>query len=355
VLACLISAVAGAQTISNVPAPLIGFTDISGSGTALTGAAGQGDIPGDDTESTFTSTVGNGLFPAGGVIMGSNGMAISGGTYSAYNSCCSQVAITGATTGANFGYPAAAKILAPYYTDLYCSSNPNTTMYWQEFAGVVLIMQWNNVEKFSYVGAGTVTFQIQVFQGVCGSPDQIQYLLADTTFAASGPVALFNNGGGDPTNFAHTMIGYVGGAYGNAAWSYDTAGSAPDGTCLTIAKGGPFTATWSSPLGVGSVQLDICNGPPGGSYVLPLTFYAGNFPNGWLNGLAIPIDELNNELGTGFPFVGISLLNGSGAFTLGPFQAGFLSGLTFYSLVYAIPSGSPVPSAHTPATSYSIP
>jgi hypothetical protein len=114
------------------------------------------------------------------------------------------------------------------------------------------------------------------------------------------------------------------------------------------------TIVWTSPLGAGSLQGNFCAGPAFGTYFLAVTFYAGNFPNGWLYGVAIPLSELVAELSDGFPFV--ASLDGTGAFQLGPFGGGSLpSGATFYDVVLTLPLGSPVPTEHTAANSYVIP
>ena len=82
-----------------------------------------------------------------------------------------------------------------------------------------------------------------------------------------------------------------------------------------------------------------------------MTLAAGGYPAGWLYGVDISLAELQNELATGFPFLGP--LNAAGAFTLGPF--GVPSGLTFYAVSLGIPTGGPTPTIHTPAISYIVP
>ncbi len=316
------------------------FVDISlTGGTAFIGA-------GDDTMHTFTSTIGNSLFPAGAIAVSSNGVALSGASAGAYVTFGNGGPITSATTPASVGLPACTAAVCAFWDDLYTPiANPNTTIWWQELSGVLYIM-WKDIDHFypspTY---GLITFEIQVFSNPgCGSP-AIQILYPDATFEVSGTGV---------TGGASATIGYINGAPGNglvsAGWSYNTP-SVSDGTTLSIG-GTAFTHTWTSPLGSGSLQANIAGGPSGGLYFLAITFNAGSFPNGWFYGLSIGINDLAAEINAGFPFVGP--LDGCGGFQLGPF-GGLPPGLTLYSVVVAAPAGSTVPIGATPAVTYTIP
>ncbi len=335
VAACVFATVASAQVAITNALPG-SFVDISTTGTAIAGA-------GDDTAHGITTTVGNDMFPAGPVTITSNGYIVAAaGTTSTFGNS----AITGTSTGTLVGYAAGEKALCPFWDDLYAVGAPNATIYWQEISGVLYI-QYQNIGHFatsSAAGGPGITFQVQIFQGGGCSPSLIQVLYPDATFG--GAQAANDNG-------ASATVGYIDGAAttNNAQYSFNTAASIPDGTVLTFTKAAPFTLVFSSPLGAGSLQMNICGGSPFGQYFMPLTFNAGAFPNGWLNGIDITFPELLSEIGT-FPFQGP--LDGSGSFALGPFT-GLPSSLTFYALAYHIPAGSPVPANHSPATSYTIP
>jgi len=323
---CFIVAAASAQV---TVAPGSGtFIDISTSGTALLGA-------GDDSAHGFTSTIGNDLLPAGPIVVTSNGYIVAGALPG--SSIFSNSAITATSNGTQFGYAATNKVLCPFWDDLYASGAPNATLYWQEIAGM-LIIQWQNVGAYptsSAAGGPGATFQVQVIGGGCG---QINMIYPDATFG--GAQAANDNG-------ASATVGYVGGAGANGQYSFDTAGSIPDGTSLTVKA---FAQAWSSPLGIGSIQYNVCNGAPTGNYQLCLTLNAGAFPNGWLYGIDIGLTELQGELGAPI-FYGT--LNGSGAAQVGPF-GGLPSGLTLYSVTFNIPVGS-VPTVHTSPAAYTIP
>lgn len=135
-----------------------------------------------------------------------------------------------------------------------------------------------------------------------------------------------------------------------ASWSPSSSGAFP----VNVAVGAGFTLAFSSPFGPGSVRIDFAGGPPSGTYIFALTFFAGAFPNGWLFGVDLPIAELQNLLNTGPPFVG--QLGACGTFTIGPFGGvGFLSGIPMYGVALGMPVGSPVPTVHSSAVTYTIP
>src|SRR4029079_13647637 len=129
-------------------------------------------------------------------------------------------------------------------------------------------------------------------------------------------------------------------------------------TVLTIIEGtpGPFSVTASSPGGPGSgtLQLDWANGFPciGGAYFLAVTLAPGGYPNGWLYGIDISLGEIQNEIATGFPFIGP--LGPFGTYTLGPFF-GVPAGLTFYAVSLGIPTGGATPTIHTAPIAFTVP
>jgi hypothetical protein len=313
------------------------FFDISTTGTALLNA-------GDDSAHGFVSTVGNDLLPAGNIVVTSNGYVVSGATPG--SSYFGNGAILPTSNGTLVGYAATNKVLCPFWDDLYAVGAPNATIYWQEIGGV-LIIQWQNIGHFatsSAAGGPAITFQIQVIGGTCG-PQLINMIYPDATF---GGVQAANDNGASAT------VGYIGGtAATNFQYSLNTVGSIPDGTSLAVtAPSGSFAQQWSSPLGPGSIQYNVCNGSPGGNYQLLVTLNAGLYPAGWLYGIDITLTELQSEINAPIFYGG---LDGSGSAQIGPFPAGSLpSGLTVYSVTFNIPVGS-VPTVHTPPTAYTVP
>src|SRR5262249_46989232 len=104
---CGLTSLVSAQAWTTVPPGT--FVDISTTGgTAITGV-------GDDTSHPTTTTIGNSLFPAGPVVIGSNGAAIAGLTGTPFvtyvNSCLTTYAATGQPAGATVA-------LFPFWDDL---------------------------------------------------------------------------------------------------------------------------------------------------------------------------------------------------------------------------------------------
>jgi hypothetical protein len=91
----------------------------------------------------------------------------------------------------------------------------------------------------------------------------------------------------------------------------------------------PFTLGFTSPLGNGSLQIDMANGAAGGLYFMGVSFVTGAFPNGPFYGIELSLFEVISQYNAGPPFIGF--LDGTGAFSIGPF-AGLPSGLTFYAV-----------------------
>lgn len=292
---CVLTAIAGAQTIAVGSGT---FVDISTTGgTAIVGVA-------DDSEHNIVTTIGNGLFPAGNVRIGNNGAIVAGLT-------TGDVGFTPAaiTTGIPTGLPTGGTgYLVPFWADMYPQATAaNTTIYWQEINGVLIIMwkdsgHYDPVSPFTAVPGQSVTFEVQVF-GIttCGGPSIVKYLYNDTVFG--GTQTTFDNG-------LNTTVGYVTtiGGLTNVQYSFNTA-SLSAGLVLDLsAPVGSTTAflfNVTHPLGTGSVQIDIsdCSGVSTG-YFIPYTFTQGLYPNGWLFGLDIPITDAFNIFGAGYPFVG---------------------------------------------------
>ena len=309
------------------------FVDISTTGTAITGA-------GDDSAHGFTSTVGNVLFPAGSVVVTSNGTLISGATPG--SSIYFNSPITPTSDGTQFGYGAANPVICPFWDDLYASGNPGGTLYWQEISGV-LYVQWQNIGHYPTAAGPGITFQVQIVNGPPCALGTINMVYPDATF---GGAQAANDTGASAT------VGYVAGGGANAQYSFDTPGSIPDGTSLVVSGYGPFTLTFSSPNGPGSIQVNICGGSPNGAYQIFASLVAGAFPNGWLHGLDISFQDVQNQINAA-PFFGG--LDSNGAAQIGPTGAGSLpSGLTIYSLVFNIPPSS-IPTIHTAVQAYTIP
>ena len=309
------------------------FFDISTTGTALTGA-------GDDTAHGFTSSIGNDLFPAGPVAVSTNGFAVALALPSMSN--LAVLPITSATTGLNFGYAPACKVLAPWWDDLNAAGVPNGTLYWREVNNILYI-QWHNIGHYPGVGGPgqpAIRFQIQIVQQTCGL----------STIHMVYPDAVFGGAQASSDLAATACVGYVGGNTGhNAQWSYYLAGAIQNGTSLTITYSG-LSVGWSSPSGPGSLLITPCGGSPNGAYQLFATVNQGLFPNGWFFGLDMTYPEVLSEFNV-FPFKGP--LNGAGAATIGPFT-GLPSGLPIYSVVFNIPPGS-VPTTHSLPFVYFIP
>ena len=105
----------------------------------------------------IVTTVGNIAFPAGPVLLGSNGVALAStapaGTFVTYGNFCN-------ANYAGSGFPAGTAALMPFWNDLM-AINANTTLYWQESAGVLYIM-WKGIGHYFAVAGQDMTFEIQV-------------------------------------------------------------------------------------------------------------------------------------------------------------------------------------------------
>jgi hypothetical protein len=334
--ACIFTAAVGAQTITNASPAVVGFIDIS-----TTGGTSVGTVT-DDSEHSFVTTVGNALFPAGNVRVGSNGAAVSGITTGDIGFTNAAIPATGLPSGMPAGGSA---YLLPFWDDLYpVAATAATTIWWQEDTtnGILLIM-WKDQGHITAVAGQTITMEIQVFQNPGAGP-WIQFLYPDATFG--GTHAAFDNG-------LSATVGWIKGSNPigqNTQFSFNTA-SIPDATVLSIFP--PMLLTMTSPFGPGSIQIDISNGPGSGTYFFCVTFNAGAFPLGYFFGIEPSIQEIVSQASTGFPFVGP--LDPAGAFTLGPI-AGAPSGLTIYSVALGFDTAIlDVPSLKSAPNVYTIP
>ncbi len=110
---------------------------------------------------------------------------------------------------------------------------------------------------------------------------------------------------------------------------------------------GPMTLAATQPLGSGSLQLYIADGPASGTYFLAVsTVNTGAAPTGYFYGIAPAISEIVGQFISGFPFVGP--LSSCGGITLGP-VGGVPLGFTFD----AVALGFVGPAGATPASQVS--
>ncbi len=141
------------------------FIDISSTGTSISLS--------DDGEANVTSTVGNGLFPAGPITIANNGGVLSGhGQNLDYRN--------GALPSNEFD-----KGLFPFWDDIDAQSG---NVYWEEriVDGInTLIVQWHDRPHYSNVGAAT--FQVQLFDS---GPLLARFAYEDVDFGKSD----YNNG-----------------------------------------------------------------------------------------------------------------------------------------------------------------
>ena len=178
------------------------WIDISGSGLALNLS--------DDGEVNFFTTIGNSVFAAGTIRIGSNGAVRFGGA--------------GLSLGfTNQPIPSANMFngdqsLAVFWDDINTSGGINGNIYVEE-VGNTLVIQWDNVDFFGG-DIDVATFQIQVHGS---GPGLAQFLYLDIEGARA-------DGGGSAT------IGYQDGLAGfnDFQWSFDTSGAVSNGTVLTL-------------------------------------------------------------------------------------------------------------------------
>jgi hypothetical protein len=115
-------------------------------------------------------------------------------------------------------------------------------------------------------------------------------------------------------------------------------------TGLRIEPVEPFVISFA--VAPGSVTMSIEHGTGNALYFAPLTFFAGNYPQGAFFGIDISFLDLLLQANAGAPFVGA--LDACGATTQGPYL-GVPPGLTLYSV--ALDNlGAPVIRASAPTT-----
>jgi len=119
--------------------------------------------------------------------------------------------------------------------------------------------------------------------------------------------------------------------------SFGTQSATNNGTFyLTIA---PDTVNFTQTIctAPGCVVISLANGPANGMYYLAATTTVGTFPLGWFFGIDITVQDINNQLNAGFPFVGS--LDASGSTTIGP-VCGLPSGFTFCTVALGFNAGT---------------
>jgi hypothetical protein len=90
-----------------------------------------------------------------------------------------------------------------------------------------------------------------------------------------------------------------------------------------------YAYTVTQPTAGGAITITNAGGLPFHLYLNAITFNQGSFPNGWFNGVDIPLVELLNEVPLGAPFFGVLDAGGGAVFVV---PAGILpAGLTFYT------------------------
>lgn len=330
---CVLASIAGAQSFTTaLPGS---FVDISTTGgTAIIGVT-------DDSNHAILTTLGNTLFPAGNQTVCNNGCVVGGSAAAGTTYINATIGASGLPVGLSGGNVA----LCPFWDDLYPETGAtNTTIYWQESAGVLYIM-WKNDNHFSDATVGNgITFEIQVFSSVpsCASP-YIQYLYTDTVFGGVN-AATADNALSATIGYATTIAGL-----GNALYSFNTTQAGLTAAPLSVVYQ-PFVFAASSPCGAGDIQLNIsdCSGASP-AYFMPFTLAAGLYPNGWLYGLDIPLTDAVNLWTSGFPFVGPLPIQ------IGPFGCFALpSGLQFWAVAVGL-NGTLTPNGKSAKLTYVIP
>jgi hypothetical protein len=202
--------------VGHLPATWI---DISGTGTPLS--------LDDDGEVDVVTTLGNTLFPAGVVRIGSNGGVRFNGA---------GLDLVGAnaviSAGSAFG---GDQTLLPFWDDLDTSSGMVGEIYVGEAQGR-LVVQWQDVGFAGQPTTERATFQVQV---PASGPALAQFLYQDVSGARA-------HEGGSAT------IGYqAGGIENDVEWSFDQPGAVVDGSVLTLL-----------PVGAGGVGTSYCPANP---------------------------------------------------------------------------------------------
>ncbi len=199
-LACLAVSRAAASPIDFVDQIPGTFIDISGTGTNL-------HLHGED-EAEITTTIGNGLLPAGRVVVANNGGIAFDPPDTNLPPDNEPLRIDDAFGG--------GQALFAYWDDI---GNDVGGVFFQE-QGDVLIVQWQGRS----VGLGNeprATFQIQIFAPSEATTPYFQFLYRSINAVGGG---------------ASATIGYQDGGAGfnDELWSFNTPGAVADGTVLTV-------------------------------------------------------------------------------------------------------------------------
>ncbi len=175
------------------------WIDISGTGLALNLS--------DDGEVDFNTAIGNSLFAAGTIRIGSNGAVRFGGNGLGLGFTNQPIPSSGLF---NFD-----QSLAVFWDDMNTASGTNGNIYVED-VGNTLIIQWENAAFFG--SNDRATYQIQVN----ANGHLAQFLYQDVSSARA------NNGGS-------ATIGYQAGGFRNdVQWSFNTIGAVMNGTVLTL-------------------------------------------------------------------------------------------------------------------------
>ncbi|MCP3915262.1 MAG: hypothetical protein GY711_06885 [bacterium] len=176
------------------------FVDISASGIPL----GLGD----DAEVDIQTTVGNALFAAGTVRIGSNGGVRFGGAALELEYGNGQIPSNGAFSG--------EQALLPFWDDFNTGAGSAGEIYWDEVGGT-LIVQWQDAQF--YASTDSATFQLQVPSSGSALAHFV-YTDVQQPRAAGG---------------ASATIGYqAGGIDVDVEWAFNIPGGVTDGTVLTL-------------------------------------------------------------------------------------------------------------------------
>jgi hypothetical protein len=201
-LAVLVAASAPAQLVIVDTEPGI-FIDISESGIGL-GISG-------DEEAPISTPISNAVFPGGEVWVGNNGALGFGELPDTNLPALNEPIFNNAAFGGGQALCGFWDDIDDTYGDIYYENRED-----------VLIVQWDGKEFAD--STDTVTFQLQIFDGVRGgNPIYAQMIYVDV----QQPRA---DGGGSAT------IGYQDGGAGfnSVEWSYNTSGAVSNGTVLSL-------------------------------------------------------------------------------------------------------------------------
>jgi hypothetical protein len=192
--------------------------------------------------------------------------------------------------------------------------------------------------SFTAPTTGAYRFDTNTLPG-CANGTETDTVLAvyASCGAGSAPIACDDDTGTGLLSSVST--GLCGGqTYFIRAGSFGSQSATNSGTFYLNA--GPDTATFTqifcSPA-PGCVQINIVNGIPNSTYFLAATTNPGTFPNGWFFGIDITVAEIQNELNSGYPFVGT--LDATGSTVIGP-VCGLPSGLPICSVVLGFAAGA---------------